>query len=241
MSFLLTNKTIVITGAAGGIGSELSRVCAELGANLVLIDLEEPLSLANELRAARNISVITAALDVRDRAGVESLLKQIPEIDAIVANAGFCPWDDWNDSNWDEVFRTTIDINALGVINFARPGLQRLIEQGFGRMIVVSSVAARMGGLKASPHYVVAKAGLNGLVKWLARHAAPHGVLVNGVAPGATITGMTRGQVFDTETIPIKRFATPREIALPIAFLCSEASSYICGTILDVNGGVYMN
>lgn len=241
MSFLLTNKTIVITGAAGGIGSELARVCAELGANLVLIDLHEPLSLADELRHLGNISVRTIALDVRDRKGIESLLDEIPKIDAIIANAGFCPWDDWNDPNWDNAFQETLDINALGVINFARPGLDKLIQQGSGRMVIVSSVAGRMGGLKASPHYVIAKAGLHGLVKWLARYAAPHGVLVNGVAPGATATGMTQGQLFDIETIPLKRVATPREIALPIAFLCSEAASYICGTILDVNGGVYMN
>lgn len=240
MPFSLIGKTIVISGAAGGIGSETARACASLGANLVLTDLSEPLALADELRAMGQ-SVVTQALDVRDRAGIEALIDGIPHVDAIVANAGYCRWDDWHDPDWDEVFQHTIDINALGVINFTRPGLEKMIQQGSGRIVVVSSVAGRMGGLKASPHYVIAKSGLHGLVKWLARRGAPHGVLVNGVAPGATSTGMVRGQTFETDAIPMNRLAEPQEIAFPITFLCSQAASYICGTILDVNGGVYMN
>src|SRR3546814_6718580 len=90
-----------------------------------------------------------------------------------------------------------------------------------------------MGGLRASPHYVIAKGGINALVKWLAKKAAPHGITVNAVAPGATATNMVHGQEFDEQSIPLRRMATPREIAMPVAFLCSDAASYICGTILD--------
>lgn len=240
MPFSLAGKTILITGAAGGIGSETARVCAELGADLVLADLAEPIVIAQELRS-NGTAVQTAAFDVRDRKASEELVKRVPRLDVIVANAGFCPWDDWNDPDWDEVFHQTIDINALGVVNLLRPGLDKMIGQGAGRMVLVSSVAGRMGGLKASPHYVIAKGGMNAMVKWLARKAAPYGITVNAVAPGATATNMVRGQAFDEQAIPLRRLATPREIALPIAFLCSDASSYVCGTILDVNGGVYMN
>lgn len=240
MPFSLKGKTVLITGASGGIGSETARACAQLGADLVLTDLKEPTEIAQELQD-KGINVQVAGFDVRDRQATEQLLKSIPYLDAIVANAGFCPWDDWNDSNWDDVFHKTIDINALGVINLLRPGLDKLIHQGKGRVVVVSSVAGRMGGLKASPHYVVAKGGINAFVKWLARKGAPHNVTVNAVAPGATSTAMVTGQTFDATAIPLQRLATPREIALPIAFLCSDASSYICGTTLDVNGGVFMN
>lgn len=240
MPFSLQGKTVLITGAAGGIGSETARVCAELGASLVLADLQEPVNIAEELHAS-GTAVQTVEFDVRDRQASEDLVQQLPQLDVIVANAGFCPWDDWSEPGWDDVFHQTIDINALGVINLLRPGLNRMISQGSGRVVLVSSVAGRMGGLRASPHYVIAKGGINALVKWLAKKAAPHGITVNAVAPGATATNMVHGQEFDEQSIPLRRMATPREIAMPVAFLCSDAASYICGTILDVNGGVYMN
>lgn len=238
--FSLKGKTVLITGAAGGIGSETARLCGQLGASLILADQREPALLADELTRA-GVSVETAAFDVRDRAAAEALVNRQGPLDAIVANAGYCPWDDWFDDDWDTVFRDTIDINVMGVINVVRPGLNRFIAQRGGRLILVSSVAGRMGGLRASPHYVAAKGGVNAMVKWLARKGAPHGVLVNAVAPGATETAMVQGQTFDDTAIPLGRKAQPREIAGPIAFLCSDAATYVCGTVLDVNGGVYMN
>lgn len=239
-TFSLKDKHILITGAAGGIGEATARVCAELGASLILADLIEPLELASELKAGGTI-VESYGFDVTDRMTTERIIEGLNRLDAVVVNAGFCPWDDWNDDGWDDVFHRVIDINLLGVIHLMRACLPRLCTSGSGNIVLVSSVAGRMGGLKASPHYVAAKGGVNTLVKWLARKAAPHGVVVNAVAPGATATGMTAGQSFDAGAIPLQRLAEPREIALPISFLCSSAASYICGTTLDVNGGVYMN
>lgn len=236
----LRNKSILITGAAGGIGEATARVCAELGASLILTDLVEPLDLAAELKASGTV-VEAFGFDVTDRVAVERFIKGIERLDAVVANAGFCPWDDWSDDGWDDVFDRVMDVNLLGVIHLMRACLPRMCTSGAGNIVLVSSVAGRMGGLKASPHYVAAKGGVNSLVKWLARKAAPYGVVVNAVAPGATATGMTKDQVFDVSAIPLQRMAEPREIALPISFLCSSAASYICGTTLDVNGGVFMN
>lgn len=105
--------------------------------------------------------------------------------------------------------------------------------------MLVGSVAGRMGGLLASQHYVASKGGIHALTKWLARVAAPAGILVNAVAPGATHTPMTRQQSFDDAAVPLRRMADPSEIAGPIAFLLSDAATYICGAVLDVNGGVY--
>jgi NAD(P)-dependent dehydrogenase (short-subunit alcohol dehydrogenase family) len=238
--FALTGKTILITGAAGGIGAETARVCAGLGASLVLVDLEEPIALAQALRLDGAI-VRSGAFDIRDRAAMERFIASVDTPDAVIANAGFCPWDDWNDDDWDRAFDQVIDVNLRSVINLIRACLPRMGERGQGRVVIVSSVAARMGGLKASPHYVASKGGVGALVKWLARKAAPLGVTVNAVAPGPTISGMTEGQSFDTASIPLGRMARPAEVALPIAFLCTEGASYICGATLDVNGGVYMN
>ncbi|MDH3066980.1 SDR family NAD(P)-dependent oxidoreductase [Achromobacter insolitus] len=236
----LEGKTILITGAAGGIGQATAEVCAEQGASLVLADREAPQELAERL-ARDGAQARAIAFDVTDRAAAEAAVAAIPRLDALVANAGYCPWDDWNETGWDEVFHQVIDINLLGLMHLTRAALAKMGAQRAGRMVLVSSVAARMGGLAASPHYVAAKGGTHAFVKWLARKAADSGVTVNSVAPGATETGMTRGQTFDANRIPLRRIARPREIALPIAFLCSDGASYICGATLDVNGGVYMN
>ncbi|RUR32672.1 SDR family NAD(P)-dependent oxidoreductase [Vreelandella nanhaiensis] len=238
--FSLKDKSVLITGAAGGIGEATARVCAELGASLVLADLVEPLELASELKASGTI-VETYGFDVTDRMATERIIEGLDRLDAVVVNAGFCPWDDWSDDGWDDVFNRVIDVNLQGVLHLTRACLPRMCESGSGNIVLVSSVAGRMGGLKASPHYVAAKGGVNALVKWMARKAAPYGVVVNAVAPGATATGMTTGQSFNADAIPLQRLAEPREIALPISFLCSSAASYICGTTLDVNGGVFMN
>ncbi|CAB3860403.1 SDR family NAD(P)-dependent oxidoreductase [Achromobacter anxifer] len=236
----LEGKTILITGAAGGIGRATAEVCGEQGASLVLADREPPQELVAQLQA-QGVPARAIAFDVMDRAAAEAAVADIERLDALVANAGYCPWDDWNEAGWDEVFHQVIDVNLLGLMHLTRAALAKMSAQGAGRMVLVSSVAARMGGLAASPHYVAAKGGTHAFVKWLARKAADSGVTVNSVAPGATETGMTRGQTFDANRIPLRRIARPREIALPIAFLCSDGASYICGATLDVNGGVYMN
>lgn len=240
MMFSLQGKTVLITGAAGGIGGATARVCADLGARLVLADLHEPADTARPLLES-GAEVRTMAFDVTDRHAVEDAISGMGQLDAVVANAGYCPWDDWHDPDWDAACRRVLDINAIGVIHLIRPVMDRMMAQGRGRIVLVSSVAGRMGGLRASPHYVMAKGGVNALVKWLAQRGAPKGVAVNAVAPGATRTGMVHGQEFDARRIPVGRLAEPDEIAWPIAFLCSDAASYICGATLDVNGGVHMN
>ncbi|WP_231909584.1 SDR family NAD(P)-dependent oxidoreductase [Cupriavidus nantongensis] len=238
--FRLDGQTILITGAAGGIGKQTAVVCATLGANVVLADRQAPTDVADFL-TSQGYAAAAVVFDVTDRVAVERVINGLPKIDAVVANAGYCPWDDWNEAGWDEIFKQVIDINLLGLMHLTRAALARMAELGKGRIVIVSSVAARVGGLAASAHYVAAKGGTSAFVKWLARRAAPLGIAVNSVAPGAISTPMTDGQTFDVAGIPMRRMGEPREIAMPIAFLCSEGASYMCGATLDVNGGVYMN
>jgi NAD(P)-dependent dehydrogenase (short-subunit alcohol dehydrogenase family) len=240
LGFDLTGKHILIVGAAGGIGGETAKACAAMGASLTLADLHEPVALAESLQSG-GAKAQTRALNVTDRRQTESLIRDIGELDALVAAAGFCPWDDWRDADWDETFERVIDVNLLGTVHLLRAALPGMMARRRGKVVVVASVAGRMGGLRASPHYVAAKGGLLSFVRWAARLAADAGVNVNGVAPGATKTQMTDGQTFDVSAVPLGRMARPDEIAWPIAFLCSPASDYICGAVLDVNGGVFMN
>lgn len=238
--FSLEGKTVLITGAGGGIGAETARVCALQGASLVLLDVNDCSALCEELREC-NADVAAYAIDVADRPAVETLIDTLPELHAVVANAGIHPMDEWDDEGWEAAFQRVIDVNLLGVINVVRGSLPRLYAQQQGKVVIVSSLAARMGGLLAKPHYVASKGGLDALVKWVARKAAPNGVNVNAVAPGATATPMTEGWGYSARGIPLQRLAEPREIAVPIAFLCSDGANYICGTTLDVNGGVFMS
>lgn len=237
--FSLTNKVILITGASGGIGSETARMCARLGASLVLADLQEPAAIAREITEL-GTPCQTVAFDVRDRAATERVIDKFEPLDGVVINAGFCPWDDWNDEDWDDMFDTVIDINLKSTIFLTRAVLPKMMSRGHGKIVLVSSVAARIGGLRASPHYVAAKGGVSAVVKWLARRGATAGVNINAVCPGATDTAMTREQTFNVESIPLGRMAGAHEIAAPITFLLSEAANYMVGATLDVNGGVYM-
>jgi len=239
-AFSLHDKRILVVGASGGIGRETARVLVSLGSAVVLVDRDEPSLLATQLRNLGGV-VESAACDITNRPEVEALTTAVGELDGVVLLAGYCPWDDWTENGWDATFARVIDVNLLGVIHVVRACLPRLVARGNGRIVLVGSVAARMGGVKASPHYVAAKGGIASLVKWLARKAAADGVLVNGVAPGVTDTPMTAGHGISVEGVPLKRMAVPSEIAWPIAFLCSEAASYVCGTMLDVNGGLSMN
>ena len=239
-AFDLSGQRILITGAAGGIGETTARVCASLGAALLLVDQRPTERLVQQLREAGS-EAQAFGCDVASRIEVEALAASSGPVDALVMAAGICPWDDWQEPGWDEVFEQVMAVNLHGPIHLARAWLPRMIERKGGRMVLIGSVAGRIGGLVASAHYVAAKAGLHALVKWLAKRGAPHGVLVNGIAPGPIDTEMTRGQPFDLSLIPLGRMGVADEIAWPIAFLCSPAATYITGTVLDVNGGLYMN
>jgi NAD(P)-dependent dehydrogenase (short-subunit alcohol dehydrogenase family) len=239
-AFDLSGQRILITGAAGGIGERTARVCAALGAALLLVDQRPSDGLAQELREAGS-DAQAFQCDVTSRSEVEALAASTGPVDALVLAAGICPWDDWQEPGWDEVFDEVIAVNLQGPIHCARAWLPGMIERRRGRMVLIGSVAGRIGGLIASAHYVASKGGLHALVKWLAKRGAPHGVLVNGIAPGPIETAMTRGQRFDVSPIPLGRMGVADEIAWPIAFLCSPAAGYITGAVLDVNGGLYMN
>jgi NAD(P)-dependent dehydrogenase (short-subunit alcohol dehydrogenase family) len=241
-AFDLTGLRILITGAARGIGETTARVCASVGAELLLVDRRATEPLAMELRET-GAKAMAYVCDVTSRAEVERVAASTGPVDALVLAAGICPWDDWQEPGWDEVFEQVMAVNLHGPIHFARAWLPGMIERQSGRMVLVGSVAARIGGLVASAHYVAAKAGLHALVKWLAKRGAPHGVLVNGIAPGPIDTAMARSMHTEATRsayhahIPMRRYGMVEEVAGAAAFLVSDEASYITGHMLDVDGG----
>lgn len=240
-AFSLAGRRILVTGAAEGIGAACATVCARLGAEVLLVDLKDCAGLAELVRHNGGKAMAMLA-DAGSRQDIEAVARQVGAVDGLVLNAAIHPWDeDWRSLDWDASFEKVMAVNVLGPIHAARAFLPQMIERRSGRVVMVGSLAGRMGGLIAGPHYVASKGGVHALVKWLARQVAPHNVLVNGVAPASVETPMMQGRPVDLERIPLGRKARPEEIAWPIAFLCSDAASYMCGAVLDVNGGVYMS
>ena len=233
--FDLSDRHVVVVGAASGIGLATARTLAGMGARLTLADVAPMDEVVRELGEA-----VTARrrCDVAERLQCEALIEAAPNLDALVITAAICPFDDWRAEGWDTALHQVLQVNLKGVIDLSRAALTAMSGRG-GRIVIVTSLAGRTGGLIASPHYVAAKGALVSLIKWLAKQGAPDGVLVNGVAPASVRTAMMDGQSVDVSKIPLARMAEPSEVAGPIAFLCAPASSYITGTILDVNGGLW--
>lgn len=238
--FSLEGKTILIAGGASGIGASAAAICAGLGAKLILADVGDATPVADKLRREGH-QASAASCDVTNRAAVERLVSGTGGLDALIVCSGICPFDDWMADDWDEVYERTNAVNVKGTVNCVRAALPRMMDRGEGRIVLVGSLAGRSGGLLSGPHYVASKGAVGALVRWFARKGAPRNVLVNGVAPGPVDTGMIAGRDLNLAAVPLGRIARPEEIASTIAFLCSPAASYVCGVMLDVNGGVYMS
>ena len=238
--FTLEGMRIAITGAGGGIGSTAARLAADLGADVLVSDLRAPESVAESVRE-RGRQSEAAALDVTDRAAVEAWAASCGKVDGLIDCAAICPFDNWMEEGWDEVAERVFDINLRGPLNLVRAFLASMEERGGGRIALIGSIAGRIGGIVAAPHYVMSKGAIHSFVRWCSRRGAPHNVLVNGVAPGPVRTPMTADQTFDTSVFPLGRMAEAEEIAGPLVFLVSPAASYVSGAVLDINGAMHFS
>lgn len=236
--FSLRGQTILITGAAGGIGAATARLCAAQGATLILADLLEPGELAARIGPAAD-GAACHRLDISQRAAVEALAAAAGPVDALIDMAAICPFDDWMAEGWDESLERVLAVNIRGPINLTRAFLPGMAARKRGRIVLCGSVAGWMGGVASGPHYAFSKGGLHAFTRWLARRGAPDGVLVNAIAPGPVETPMTAGQGYRPGQFPLGRMAAPEEIAAAAAFLVSPGAGYVSGAVLDVNGAVH--
>jgi 3-oxoacyl-[acyl-carrier protein] reductase len=243
----LVGQHIVLVGI-GGIGRQVARICHALGARLTLVDRAIP----ETTRSAFAAQVCMEA-DITSEAALRALVDHAKEADALVVTSAVCPDESaqhWDDEDWHERFGGVFHVNveapmrlsqAYLAAHAARARCAAAHQTSAGaRIVLVGSMAGRMGGLLAGPQYAASKGALHTFVRWLALRAAPLGISVNGVAPGVTLTPMIDGRTFDATRIPVGRAAEPLEIARVVAFLASPASSYMHGQVVDVNGGAWI-
>lgn len=241
----LQGKTIIVTGAAQGIGRAAARWLAQLGAQVVLADLQDCTDAATEAgHGARAVP-----LDMTDLNSIDTMLADVVAagpLYGVVNCAGLLLRRPLDISTPAEIDRQTA-VNQTGVFNLARATLATLQRQGAGgRIVLYTSQGAFTGGFHGSIPYAMNKAAVTALVKSLARIGASDRITVNAVAPGAIDTAMFRGgmsasDISDFEKmIPMGRIGTPDEMAGPTAFLLSAWAGYITGTTLHVNGGQLM-
>ncbi len=244
MMFDFNGETLLLSGANGGIGREVALIFDRAGANMVLADrdLASMQAFAAELDGPGR--KICLAMDAGDpdsaQAVVDRAVAEFGSIDHVVPSAGIYlaePFTEMTDEQW----RRTLSINLDGVFYLLRRAAPHLTA---GSSIVNLTSLAAFRGAFSNAHYGATKGALVSLTKALARELAPN-TRVNAVAPGVIETPMTRellntrGDASIAQT-PLGRFGKPSEIASVIAFLCSDAASFITGETIQVNGGIYM-
>ncbi len=244
---MLEGKVALVTGAGRGIGRAVAKKLAQNGAK-VIVNYN-----GSEEKAMETVKMIEEAggeaeavkCDVSDFTACEELAKKVIEkygrIDILVNNAGVTR-DGLIMRMSEEDYDTVLDINLKGAFNTIRHFSPNFLKQRSGKIINISSVAGVMGN-PGQANYCASKAGLIGLTKSVARELASRGVCVNAVAPGFIETDMTdamsdKAKEAVTGSIPMKRTGRTDDIAEAVAFLADEASDYITGQVLSVDGGM---
>lgn len=246
--FSLTGKNAVVTGGSRGIGRAIALALADAGAD-VLITYRERLGEADIVVKdilAKGRRAKAVAMDVTDRASIKAAAKEAAGfggVSILVNNAGVnkpVDFDQIADADWDFV----LDANLKGPFLVAQTFLPLLKEAKGASVIHIGSVSGQYGGPRTA-HYSASKAGLISLAQVLARFGAPHNIRSNVVAVGLIASEMAAGGLQAAsvqkaaENILLKRMGTPEEVGDAVAFLASDASSYITAQTLNVNGGLY--
>ncbi|MBQ6181719.1 MAG: 3-oxoacyl-ACP reductase FabG [Ruminococcus sp.] len=242
----LTGKTAVITGGNKGIGAACALAFSREGANVVIAarNMSDSNRIVEQI-ISEGGKAAAIATDVSDHGQVKNMISRTVEmfgkIDILINNAGIIADSFINKmtlEQWDKVIAT----NLTGTFYCIREAVPYMIENGYGRIINTSSVAARKGAV-AQSNYAASKAGIIGMTLSLAQELGKYNITVNAVAPGYVATDMTSNlpeKIMEraNKVIPVKRFGTPEEMAAAFLYLASDEAAYCNGAVLDINGGL---
>lgn len=248
MTFDFKDRVAVVTGGGRGIGASVASILALAGARVAVFDiLEEEAERTCAAIVAQGGSAKAFRTDITNMRAVkerrDELLALWGRIDILVCSAGIVlskPFAECDEADWDRV----MNVNAKGVFTCCQAILPGMMERRYGKIVNVSSVAAKTGGgFFGNLIYGASKAAVISYSKGLAREAGPFGVNVNVVCPSATDTPMIVGLTGDdrhriVDSILLKRVAEPGEIANAIVFLVSDHASFITSEVLNVDGGI---
>lgn len=245
--YTLEGKTILITGGAGGIGSEVARICSKLGARIILTDiredaLNEALSSLVKVEAGEHIAI---KADLTNAEELNRLVEQISEINGFVCNAGVMKLVLTQFITEEELTRIQkINLNAPILLTGAMLKKKK-IKKG-GSIVFTASAAGIYRVSAGNAIYATTKCGIDAFMRTVALEYGPKGIRCNSVNPGmvetALIGGFTEEQKEkEMQNYPLRRFAKPEDIAMGIAYLLSDASSFVTGTALKIDGGMTLS
>lgn len=246
---LLEGKSAIVTGGSLGIGTAICKDLAENGANVALNYRKhsaEAEAIAQEIRQMGRKALVVQA-DVASFADaqkmVETVVKEWERLDILVCNAGI----NWDGVIWkmtEEQWDTVLSIDLKGYFNYIRAAAPVMREQGYGRIINLTSINGLRGKF-GQANYSAAKAGIIGLTKTVAKELGNKGVTCNAVAPGLILTAMMNAmpeeakQASLNETV-VKKLGTPEDVAYLVSFLASDKAKHITGEVIKVDGGQYI-
>ncbi len=235
---MLKNKIAVITGGARGIGLAIADTMSNNGAEICILDMNEPSVSRGYTFLKCNVSDFTES-----EAVVKSILERFGRIDILVNNAGITR-DKLTLAMTEGEFDTVISVNLKGTFNMIRHTFKQFMKNRQGKIINIASVVGMMGNA-GQANYSASKAGVIGLTKSVAKELASRSINCNAIAPGFIGTAMTDAMTENAQndiikSIPMGRIGTPDDVANLALFLASDLSGYITGEVIKIDGGLYI-